>query len=93
MAQAILTKVDNKDGEIILTFVDSDKNVHTGKYTGNLKEEQLRGLTGTQIAFTGGFTEKEEQQDSIGEITRAWETDENKPVYSSETYAGDDRAR
>ena len=90
MAQAILTKVVERDGKIELTFIDLDKTEHTGLYTGNLTVQQLRELTGTQIAFKGNYTEKE--QANVSEITRAWDTDKNSPVYSSEEYAGDDGA-
>ena len=87
MAQAILTKVTkNENGEIILTFIDHNKEEHTGKYTNAvLTVEQLQELVGTQIAFTG-------KENDVDTITKAWELDENRPVYSNETYAGDDRS-
>ena len=86
MAQAILTKVAETEDGIVLTFRDENKEEHSGKYTnGVLTVEQLTELVGTQIAFTG-------KENNVGTITRAWEVNSNKPVYSNERYAGDDRA-
>ena len=67
---------------IELEFMDLNGNRFFYIYNGKLTVEQLEKLKGTQIAYSI-------EKNGI-DIHRAW--DGAKPVYSKETYAGDDRA-
>ena len=83
MAQAkLINCTETKEG-IKLIFRDLGGHDFSGIYNlGNLNIDQLKKLIGTQISFS-------ETEKGIN-VHRAW--DGNKPVFSEETYAGDDRA-
>ena len=83
MAQAKLINCQETKKGIELTFKDLGGNEFSGVYNlGNLSFEQIKKLKGTQISFI-------ETEKGI-DVKRAW--DGKKPVFSEETYAGDDRA-
>ena len=83
MAQAKLINCQETKNGIKLTFKDLGGNEFSGIYNlENLNFEKMKKLVGTQISFI-------ETEKGI-DVKRAWKG--NKPVFSEEKYAGDDRA-